>query len=199
MPPLARMTVLPSFVGSYVMPKRGCHMFLSDGIVPSDGNSCPYDVFPMKGAKKTWSGGVMGSGSICASQRRPKLIVRFGSGCHLSWMKTAGSSWTMLCVPAWSIVRPGPGTCWRYRTTGPVIVVPAGQLPVVFDVPSEHSTYWLFFVKFRNPLTEPKMIRPFAKPRNVCVAFVRLYSTPPLIVWFPVRNVTFSLNCRRVS
>ena len=41
--------------------------------------------------KKTWSAGVIGSGSICASQRRPELIVRFGSGCHLSWMKTAGS------------------------------------------------------------------------------------------------------------
>ena len=59
---------------------------------------------------------------------------------------------------------------------------PAGQVPVWDVVPFEHSTYFGFFVKFRKPATEPKMMRPFPKPRNVWTELVRLNSKPALIV-----------------
>jgi hypothetical protein len=57
------------------MPNRGCHIFLSDGIVPSEGNvkrPCAFTtVESIQGEKNTVEGGVIGSGSIWASQRNP--------------------------------------------------------------------------------------------------------------------------------
>jgi len=60
---------------------------------PSEGNvNVPrllVTVLPMNPLKKTWSGGVMTSGSFSPSQRRPYWMVRPRLGCHLSWRKRA--------------------------------------------------------------------------------------------------------------
>ena len=56
---------------------------------------------------------MIGSGSICASQRSPTWIVRFGMGCQTSWMKTAGSFCVIVCVPASSTEMFPTPACWR--------------------------------------------------------------------------------------
>src|SRR5438067_143860 len=66
-PELNRTTCSPSPAGSHDTPSRGWNIFLSDGIVPSDGNPG----FPMKREKNTSLGGVITSGSISASHRTP--------------------------------------------------------------------------------------------------------------------------------
>jgi hypothetical protein len=48
----------------------------------------------------------------------------------------------MSCVPASSADRPPTPNCCRNSSSGPVISLPAGQLPVSELVPFEHSTYF---------------------------------------------------------
>ena len=43
MPAFARKTLRPSPLGFQEKPRRGCHIFLSDGIFPFEGNSWPFD------------------------------------------------------------------------------------------------------------------------------------------------------------
>ena len=67
-------------------------------------------------------------------------MVRFGLGCHLSWTKNASSVCGMSCVPASSELRPADPGCWRKSSSGPVMLAPAGHVPVSDVEPSEHST-----------------------------------------------------------
>jgi hypothetical protein len=66
-PPPSRIKVLLLLPGDQTMPRRGWNCFFENGMVPLEGKPG----LPINGAKKTWLGGVMGSGSICASQRNP--------------------------------------------------------------------------------------------------------------------------------
>ena len=72
---MRRKTCCPSAFGSHAIPNLGCHIFLSDGIVPSEGNvkrPCAFTtVESIQGRKNTCEGGVIGSGSIWASHRNP--------------------------------------------------------------------------------------------------------------------------------
>jgi hypothetical protein len=67
-------------------------------------------------------------------------MVRLRDGCHLSWMKIAGSSCGTDCVPASSTDRGLTPACCKYRRTGPVMSAPDGQTPVSEVAPFEHST-----------------------------------------------------------
>ena len=96
----------------------------------------------MKREKNTSPGGVITSGSICASQRTPYCTVSLLLGCHLSWMNSDGSICGMSWVPACSTVRLPTPACCRNSSNGPTIVVPGGHDPVTLLVPLEHSTYF---------------------------------------------------------
>src|SRR5690349_16729343 len=106
----------------------------------------------------------------------------------------------MLWVPASRTDRPTPA-CWRYSNTGPVTVVPVGQIPLLFEELSEHSTYvGLLCCRYARKLgTELKMNRLFANPMNVCTEFTRLNSPPTLKKCVPLENDTLSSSWTRVS
>src|SRR5258708_4782749 len=128
------------------MPRRGWNIFLSDGMRPSDGNvTAPLEVVTVEsihGAKNTVAGGVIGLGSICASQRRPELSVSPADGFHVSCRNPANSFCVMVWVPASFVVTEPTPDPWRYRMTGPTgTESDAGHLNIGYTplVPSEHS------------------------------------------------------------
>ncbi len=84
----------------------------------------------------------MGSASFCISQRRPYWTVSFELGCHLSCANSASSVCGMSWVPASSALSPPTPNCWRKRSSGPVMLAPAGHEPASEVEPSEHSTYF---------------------------------------------------------
>jgi hypothetical protein len=131
-------------LGSQDTPTRGWNIFQSEGMFPSEGKAKVPRLFvtvlPMNPLKKTWSAGVMTSGSCSPSQRRPYWMVRPRLGCHLSWMKRARLFCGMLWVPASSTLRPPTPACCRYRSTGPLMLEPAGHWPFWEVLPFEHST-----------------------------------------------------------
>ena len=82
------------------------------------------------------------SGWSCASQRMPYDTVRLRVGCHLSWMKSAGSVCGMSCVPASSTDEAADAGLLQEQEqrAGDVGAgrASAGQLVE----PLEHSTYF---------------------------------------------------------
>src|SRR5436190_18820443 len=112
-------------------------------------------------------------GSICASQRRPYCTVRVRLGCHLSCTKTAGSFCGIDCVPASSTESPPTPACCRYRSTGPLMELPAGQEPVSEVVRCDHSTNRGLRAQSEKASGEAKMQRRCAKPADVCTELTR--------------------------
>ena len=78
-----------AFVGSQETPTRGCNIFVSEGIVPSEGKRLPVRRLADEAGEEHLGGRRDRSGLSCASQRRPYWMVRLGFGCHLSCTKSA--------------------------------------------------------------------------------------------------------------
>ena len=112
-------------------------MLVSDGMVPSDGNAG----LSRNSAVEEL---IARRDHVRLELRLPAdavLNVRLVVGCHLSWTNSAGSVCGMSCVPASSTVSPPTPACCRNRSSGPVMLAPAGHGPLRLVVPLEHSTY----------------------------------------------------------